>query len=176
MNTDLVQVDVVRQAGAWGKLRGARKRAERAAKAAVAGAGIPLPADASMCIALADDATVAGLNGAWRQKQGPTNVLSFPAAPVPGTSALLGDVIVALETLLREAADEGKVPVQHLEHLIVHGTLHLLGFDHVTSAEADAMEALETRILADLGVPDPYAASVPDAAPRAGTPPHGARP
>jgi probable rRNA maturation factor len=161
MSTAQIEIEVVRQAGGWGKLRGARKRAERAAEAAVAAAGVMLGPDASLCIALSDDATVAGLNGAWRQKQGPTNVLSFPAGSTPGGSAFLGDIILAFETLLREAEHENKLPLQHLEHLVVHGTLHLLGFDHQTSIEAEAMEALETRILAGLGVPDPYAATVP---------------
>ena len=92
-----------------------------------------------------------------------TNVLSFPAfSPLPlAEKPLLGDLAVALETVQREAAQDGKTVPDHLSHLIVHGFLHLLGHDHETSAEAEAMEALERRILAALGIADPYAETEP---------------
>ncbi|HEX8374556.1 MAG TPA: rRNA maturation RNase YbeY, partial [Geminicoccaceae bacterium] len=112
-------------------------------------------------VLLADDAHVRELNRVWRGVDKPTNVPSFPARepgePWPAEGpAHLGDVAVALETVLREAAAEGKAPGDHLAHLVVHGTLHLLGHDHDADAEADAMEALEVRVLAGLGVADPY--------------------
>ena len=98
------------------------------------------------------------LNARWRGLDKPTNVLSFPAAAPErlGETPVLGDVVVAFETMAREADDEGKALADHFRHLVVHGFLHLLGFDHRSDAEAEAMEALERRILARLGVADPY--------------------
>jgi probable rRNA maturation factor len=158
-----VAVDVVRQAGPWRQLKGATVIARRSARHAVdharRHAGTRVASGAEMAITLADDATVRAANLAWRGLDKPTNVLSFPAAN-PGklaTAPMLGDVIIAFETLAREAEDEGKAIGDHFIHLVVHGTLHLLGFDHVVPAEAEQMEALETAILAELGVADPYA-------------------
>ncbi|MEA1831862.1 rRNA maturation RNase YbeY [Methylobacterium durans] len=112
-------------------------------------------------VLLTDDAAVQALNRSWRGKDKPTNVLSFPAAPQPaiaGMAAPLGDVVLAYDTMLRESAEQSKPLADHLAHLLVHGTLHLLGQDHETGeAEADAMEALEVAALRTLGVPDPYA-------------------
>ena len=102
-------------------------------------------------ILLADDATVRPLNAAWRGKDKPTNVLSFP-----GTGAQLGDIVIARETVLAEAAAEAKAPADHLAHLVVHGVLHLLGYDHETDAEAAIMEEAEIRLLATLGIGNPY--------------------
>jgi probable rRNA maturation factor len=112
-------------------------------------------------VLLADDATVQDLNRTWRGKDKPTNVLSFPAAPQPvppGNPTPLGDVVLAYETMVRESAEQGKPLRNHLAHLLVHGTLHLVGQDHeLGQAEAEAMEALEIAALATLGIPDPYA-------------------
>lgn len=119
------------------------------------------PAAAVVDIVLTDDDAQRILNRAWRDKDAPTNVLAFPAAdpsvPVPeGAPLLLGDVVLAFETVRREAADQKKPFADHLRHLVVHGVLHLLGYDHVASAEAAAMETREIAILAELGVPNPY--------------------
>lgn len=112
-------------------------------------------------VLLADDATVQDLNRTWRGKDKPTNVLSFPAAPQPrhaGSATPLGDVVLAYETMVRESAEQDKPLQNHLAHLLVHGTLHLVGQDHeLGEAEAEAMEALEIAALATLGIPDPYA-------------------
>ena len=112
-------------------------------------------------VLLADDATVQDLNKTWRGKDKPTNVLSFPAAPQPlppGAPTPLGDVVLAYETMVRESAEQGKPLQNHLAHLLVHGTLHLVGQDHeLGEAEAEAMEAFEIAALATLGIPDPYA-------------------
>jgi probable rRNA maturation factor len=112
-------------------------------------------------VLLADDATVRDLNRTWRGKDKPTNVLSFPAAPQPRhdeAAVPLGDVVLAYETMVRESAEQGKPLQNHLAHLLVHGTLHLVGQDHeLGQAEAEAMEALEVAALATLGIPDPYA-------------------
>ncbi len=98
----------------------------------------------------------------YRGKDAPTNVLSFPFQPLPGGDGgggrhHLGDVVLAAETVLSEAAEQGIAPVHHLQHLVVHGLLHLLGFDHDTDASADDMERLEAEILATLGIANPYA-------------------
>jgi probable rRNA maturation factor len=116
-------------------------------------------------VLLADDARLHELNRGWRGKDRPTNVLSFPAGdPVGATAAvpggpprLLGDIAVALETARAEALAEGKPLDHHLSHLLVHGTLHLLGYDHEgDEGEAVTMERRETELLAGLGVADPY--------------------
>ena len=106
-----------------------------------------------------DDESIRAINAEWRGQDKPTNVLSFPAFPVtPGTAPgpMLGDIIFAEETLTREAADLGKSFDDHLTHLMVHGFLHLFGYDHMDDGEAEKMEGLETRILAGLGLSDPY--------------------
>lgn len=123
---------------------------------------------AEVSIMLADDALVRKLNRDYRGKDRPTNVLSFPAedSGAPGRARLLGDVVLALETVRREAADRSKPLSDHVSHLVVHGMLHLLGRDHETETQAAAMEALEIEILAGLGVDNPYLV-VEDAADRA---------
>jgi probable rRNA maturation factor len=109
-------------------------------------------------IVLADDAFVRELNRNWRNIDKPTNVLSFPAEDGDAQGArLLGDVVLAYETIAREALASGTPMLDHVMHLIIHGTLHLLGFDHENEQEAGEMEALETRLLARLGIADPYA-------------------
>lgn len=141
------------------------RRATLAAWAGLpAGARPDAPAGAEVSVVLADDATLWELNGAYRGQDKPTNVLSFANlddahAPGPpgGEPLLLGDVVLARETVLAEARAQGKAPGDHLSHLCVHGLLHLLGFDHGAEAEAETMEALERRVLAGLGIADPYA-------------------
>ncbi len=106
-----------------------------------------------------DDATVATLNGTWRGKPHATNVLSFPAKnvkPPEGEPRPLGDIVLASGVVSREAAEQGKTLPHHATHLIVHGLLHLLGYDHETDKEAAAMQNLETQIVKGLGYPDPY--------------------
>lgn len=107
-------------------------------------------------VLLTDDDSVAELNEQFRHKAGPTNVLSFPAPENPEN--LLGDIALAYGVCAREAAEQGKSLSDHLSHLTVHGVLHLAGYDHQTDDEAETMEDLERRVLAALGVPDPYAA------------------
>jgi probable rRNA maturation factor len=111
-------------------------------------------------VTLADDAEQRRLNRIYRGKDMPTNVLAFPQGaldpPRSDQPVLLGDVVLAFETVRREAAEQNKPLENHLRHLVVHGVLHLLGFDHENEAEAAAMEAREINILAGLGVPDPY--------------------
>jgi len=127
------------------------RQAARAAMAAVAA-----PRLSRITVLLANDQTLARLNARFRGKRGPTNVLSFPPAAEAEIPGHLGDLAIAFETWLIEARSEGKSPRAHLAHLVVHGTLHLLGHDHETEREAARMERLETMILARLGHPDPY--------------------
>jgi probable rRNA maturation factor len=123
---------------------------------------------AEISVVLTSDAAVRLLNRDWRGKDAATNVLSFPqdgdavlAEDDGGAPLHLGDIIIARETVLRESCDGGLEPGHHIAHLVVHGFLHLLGYDHDTDAAAAAMEALESSILKGLGVPDPYAGTPP---------------
>ena len=123
-----------------------------------------LPAEA--CVALSTDADVRVLNRGWRGKDRPTNVLSFPTPPgqpvEEGVPPFVGDVVLALETILAEAEDLA-IPVRnHVQHLVVHGLLHLFGFDHEEPAMAREMETIETEVLASIAVPDPYAGTEPE--------------
>ncbi len=115
---------------------------------------------AEVSVALADDATMRNLNREYRGKDMPTNVLAFPAedSGAAGRARLLGDIVLAFETVQREAAKRSKPLSDHVSHLVVHGMLHLLGRDHENGAQAAAMEALEIAILNGLGVANPYAA------------------
>lgn len=141
-------VDVVVLDAAWTKAMPGVERLVRKAARAAAG-----NRKRSLTIALADDRRVRVLNARDRKKDRPTNVLSYPS----GERVFLGDVVLARQTVWREAKSQGKTPADHLGHLVVHGTLHLMGYDHETSeADAERMEALERRILAKLGISDPY--------------------
>ncbi len=156
-------LDVVEDAGDWGSLGPVDEVVAATARALARHPALAtlLPAEAS--VALSSDARVRALNRQWRKIDKPTNVLSFPASEAHAAAGprFLGDIVLAAETIAREALALG-VPVRHhLQHLVVHGVLHLAGHDHETASEADAMEALEREILATLGVPDPYADSDP---------------
>jgi len=115
-------------------------------------------------VVFTDDDDIRAINAEWRGKDKPTNVLSFPAFPItPGKmpGPMLGDIVIARETVEREAAELEKSFDAHLTHLLVHGFLHLFGYDHMEKDEAERMEATETRILAKLGLSDPYAGQDP---------------
>ena len=119
--------------------------------------------EAELAVMLTDDAGIRTLNSNWRGIDKPTNVLSFPALPPAGAGGpddaprMLGDIAIAYETTRREADDEQKPFDHHLSHLAVHGFLHLIGYDHEKDDDAEAMESLEAEVLAQLGIPDPYA-------------------
>ncbi|MDB5433493.1 MAG: hypothetical protein JWP35_4609 [Caulobacter sp.] len=116
---------------------------------------IPTRMHEGVTILLADDEAVRELNQRFRDKDTATNVLSFPAPPNPEYH--LGDIALAYGVCAREAEEQGKPLAHHLQHLVAHGVLHLVGYDHQTDAQAEAMEGLERTILDRLGVPDPYA-------------------
>jgi probable rRNA maturation factor len=170
MSRDLIEFACSVEAGEWGD--------EALVETAVAGVlpvaaaylhareSQPFPnAPVEVSLLFTDDAAMAEINGEWRGKPAPTNVLSFPAFPVtPGAmpGPMLGDIVLARETIEREAAEIGKPVEAHVAHLLVHGFLHLFGYDHVETADAEKMEGLETRILAELGLSDPYGELEPD--------------
>jgi probable rRNA maturation factor len=160
---------------AWRDFPGALPAVHAAVNAAIAFA--PALAESEIAIALSSDAAVRELNARFRGQDKPTNVLSFPAAQSsPATltqgADASGDIIIAYETVMREAASEGKDALHHLTHLTVHGLLHLAGYDHDGDTDADRMEALERHILHSLDIPDPYRSDVEEDQPRvtAGTP------
>jgi probable rRNA maturation factor len=143
-------IDVAMPCPAWRRrIRGVIGLARETAAAVLTDAGV---ADAEVSLVLGDDAVVRTLNRRWRRKDAPTNVLSFPT----GERRMLGDVVLAFETVVREAKEQGKPLAHHLRHLIVHGVLHLLGYDHERERDAARMENRERRILRRFDVPDPY--------------------
>lgn len=170
--TTAVETAVVVEAGDWdGTLPDAEALVRRSVDAALDAARERVPAgEAELTVVLADDAVVRDLNRTWRGKDKPTNVLSFPLAEDPVTSGpgfpiLLGDVVLALETVAAEAREQRKPLPDHVAHLVVHGVLHLLGHTHDDDDDASVMEAIERSVLSTLGIPDPYAgerASAPD--------------
>ncbi len=115
----------------------------------------------TVTVRLVDTDESAALNASYRHRPGPTNVLAFSGpgeAPVAGADEVeLGDLVICLPLACREAAEQGKSPVAHLAHLVVHGTLHLIGYDHGNEVDAGRMESLEIRILSGLGFANPYA-------------------
>lgn len=166
--TIMLEVDADVVAGGWDRGFEWEALAARSVRAAMEGAGlgrvIAGQGAVEVAVRFTDDAEVRELNRDWRGKDAPTNVLSFPmlapgdvdAALGESDDRLLGDIALAFETCETEARAKG-VPIEHhAAHLVVHGTLHLLGHDHADEAAGDAMERLETEILAGLGVADPY--------------------
>lgn len=159
-------VEVVRHGDAWNDGPISDDTVALAAQAAFTEALPKGPAAYEATIVLTDDAEMRELNRTWRSKDAPTNVLSFPAAgPViepdigpdaEGETRSLGDIVLARETVMREAVEQAVDFSHHVTHLIVHGVLHLLGYDHGVDAEAEEMEALEIEILSELGIDNPY--------------------
>lgn len=162
-------VDIVIEDDRWETL-GLEALAESAVRAAFAELRLP-EAGFTLCLMGCDDARILELNGDFRGKAKPTNVLSWPSdergaaegevpdLPEPGEAddpESLGDIAISYDTCAREAAEAGKPMADHVTHLIVHGLLHLLGYDHIRAADGDLMEATEVRILARLGLSDPY--------------------
>jgi len=135
------------------KLWQAQPAAEQTVRAAIAAAAKFAKADGEASVMLTDDESIAKLNRDWRKIDKPTNVLSFPA---PKGASMLGDIVIAYETLERECAEEDRIFLDHLAHLTVHGFLHLIGYDHQNDAQADEMEGLESKIMALMKLPDPY--------------------
>src|SRR3954447_3919433 len=156
------ETEVLIVAGQWSGEADAAAIVHRAIEAAASMVDADT-ADAELAVMLTDDAGIRTLNRSWRRIDKPTNVLSFPALQPTGAPSsddaprMLGDIAIAYETTRSEADDEQKPFDHHLSHLAVHGFLHLVGYDHESEAEAEAMENLERDILGTLGIPDPYA-------------------
>ncbi len=150
-------IDISAESEDWTRIPDLEAFVRRAAEAAMLDNEAP-PSEIS--VVLSDDEHIRELNKHHRGMDKPTNVLSFPPARTKtpaGMPRFLGDVVLAFETVEREAAEETKPIEDHLAHLVVHGVLHLLGYDHEDEDEAETMEARERQILAKLGIPDPYA-------------------
>ena len=153
-----VDIDISIESGDWPDEAALTRLLDRAVSAAFAETGAAGRSELS--IVFSDDAHIRTLNAGWRGKDKPTNVLSFPAFPFPKGGPLppmLGDIVLAAETVAKEAGLENKPLENHITHLVIHGLLHLLGYDHETDAEAEEMEAIERSALARLAIPDPYA-------------------
>jgi len=147
-------IDVVIESARWQKA----PRAASVVRRAIAAAAPARARRAELSVILTSDRAIRSLNRRWRGRDKPTNVLSFPApAPARGAPRHLGDIVLAYETVAREARSQGKPLDHHIAHLALHGFLHLLGYDHESHGQAETMERRERRILARLGVPDPYA-------------------
>lgn len=146
-----LEVDIIGGSALW---RGCEDKLASALAAAAVAEG----KSGTVSLLLGDDAAIAQLNEQFRGKNGPTNVLSFPApAGWEAEEGFLGDIALAAETIVEEAQFQGKRFEDHAVHIVVHGFLHLLGYDHLNPADAEAMETRERTILASLGIADPYA-------------------
>jgi len=156
-----IVVEISIGAPGWHRLEKPAALCERAVGAALKAAGRQVMKGAQLSILFTNDAEMRRLNRAWRNQDKPTNVLSFPAVPVEGlkSSPLIGDIALGLETICAEALGDGKDLHDHVTHLVIHGFLHILGYDHISSAEAETMEAMEIDILRQFGVANPYANS-----------------
>jgi probable rRNA maturation factor len=144
------EVDILANSALW---RGHEDLLSRALAAAAEAEG----KSGAVSLLLGDDASIAELNQQFRNKAGPTNVLSFPPAQGMAEPGFLGDIALAAETIVEQANFQGKRFEIHAAHLVVHGFLHLIGYDHENPADADAMETRERVILASIGIEDPYA-------------------
>jgi probable rRNA maturation factor len=156
----MLDIDITCEAGDWAEEDVLRGIAAQAAMAALTELGMqPDAQPAELSLLFTDDAHIQALNREWRDKDKPTNVLSFPAfdlGPDDALPPMLGDIVLAFETISSEASLEQKPFEHHLMHLLIHGLLHLLGYDHETDEDAEEMESIERRALARLAIPDPY--------------------
>jgi len=155
---DGFEIDIAVDSRGWPDEESLFGLCQAAVSVSVAAAGLKVTVPAELSIVFADDARVQELNRTWRSKDKPTNVLSFPGGEPDGDvfGPLLGDIIMAYETVERERNDLGVSFQDHCTHLVVHGLLHLFGYDHQDDEEAEEMENLERKILAKIGIDDPY--------------------
>lgn len=156
--TDVV-ADVIVEDAAWGDEAALAAEIDRTIAAAVRRAPAPIMEGSEIAVVLTSDDAVRSLNREHRGLDRPTNVLSFPIGDGDADifGPLLGDIVLARETVWREAAERGWPIGHYLSHLVVHGFLHLIGYDHLIDDDAERMESLEAAILADLGISDPHA-------------------
>lgn len=156
-----LEIEIVRHSELWDSIEVSGDALSRAALAAFAASSAAPDAPCEVTLVLTDDDEMRELNRTWRGKDSSTNVLSFPVGePVGeahGEPSPLGDIVLAGEAVIEEAKVKGIPAADHAAHLVVHGMLHLLGFDHERDADAERMESFETKVLAGLGIADPYA-------------------
>jgi len=152
-----VKIDVLVESELWREGEDVRPAARRAVTQAASMLSTP---GSELAIVLTDDSAIRLLNRAWRGVDAATNVLSFPTKHSGGEPPLIGDIVLAYETVAREARAERKPFAHHVAHLAVHGFLHLLGYDHVRSKDAQDMERIECEVLGQLAIPDPYRRSL----------------
>jgi probable rRNA maturation factor len=151
-------IDIAIETEAWEAFADPALLAETVIGQTISQSGVRIADGAEISIVLCDDAFIAELNRKWRRLDKPTNVLSFPSGGAIASAPVLGDIVIAFETAAKEAAEAEKPLRDHVAHLLAHGFLHLIGYDHVADADAEAMEAMERDVLARLGIADPYAA------------------
>lgn len=151
-----VTTDIIVTAPVWETQDGLEELTDSTIRRCVEITGVRLAPECELSVNFTDDAAIRELNAKWRGFDKPTNVLSFETPGDLSTKPALGDIVVAYETVEREAREQDKRFAHHLTHLLIHGFLHLIGYDHQIPREADEMEALERRIAATLGLPDPY--------------------
>ncbi len=152
-----VETDIIVSAEGWEGVAGLVALTRACVAASLAESGATLLEGCEISVTFCDDDEIQGLNAQWRSKDNPTNVLSFPTPGRLEARPLLGDIVVAYETVAREATEQKKTLREHSAHMVIHGFLHLIGYDHETAAEAERMESLERRIASRLGLRDPYA-------------------
>lgn len=154
----MITVECAVEAGKWPDIGICQSMANRAVSAAAERLSSNIPSGAEVSVLFIDDKQMQMLNSQWRGQDKPTNVLSFAANEGDGPAMpLLGDIVLAYETIEREASEQGKSFNDHLSHLVIHGFFHLLGFDHLEDGEAEVMENLERAACSALGIADPYA-------------------
>ncbi|MCZ2203384.1 rRNA maturation RNase YbeY [Bartonella sp. A05] len=154
----MIIIDMTIESAEWGEEKVLYNIAEKALTATIQHCSLD-NITSELSLLFTNDEHMAQINAQWRNKNNPTNVLSFPAFPLKAGQnprSMLGDIVIARETVMREAKQEGKSFHDHLTHMVVHGVLHLLGYDHETHEEAHQMEELEKEILRKLSIKDPY--------------------
>jgi probable rRNA maturation factor len=149
-------IDIAIEANAWATFDDPASLAETVIGQTISQSRVRLAPGAEISVVFCDDAFIADLNRKWRGVDKPTNVLSFPSGGDIASAPVLGDIVIAFETTSREALEAGKPLRNHVAHLLAHGLLHLIGYDHIEDDGAEAMEALERSVLAKLGIDDPY--------------------
>lgn len=152
-----VGIDIALASNHWDGVDDLDPLTRRCIAASVVESGVRLAPGCEISVMFCADADIRELNAQWRGKDSATNVLSFPTPGPVEAKPLLGDIVVAYETVAREALEQHKTLHAHIAHMIMHGFLHLIGYDHESTAEAEEMESLERRIASSLGLRDPYA-------------------
>jgi probable rRNA maturation factor len=152
-----VEIDIIVSAAPWEDFDGLEGLTRACIEASLAESGATLVDGCEISVTYCDDSDIRELNARWRGKDKPTNVLSFPTPGPLEARPLLGDIVIAYETVAREAGEQDKTLREHTSHMVIHGFLHLIGYDHESAKEAEEMESLEGRIASRLGLRDPYA-------------------